>query len=57
MRATPTRRDEQEGSEEEGQGDGNDEPGREHDGDVEGKNEVVTRTNTVTETPRSTATT
>ena len=57
MRATPTRRDEQDGGEEEGEGDGNDEPGREHDGDVEGKNEVVTRTNTVTETPRSTATT
>ena len=57
MRATPTRRDEQDGGEKEGEGDGNDEPGREHDGDVEGKKEVVTRTNTATETPRSTATT
>ena len=57
MRATPTRRDEQDGGEKEGEGDGNDEPGCEHDGDVEGKNEVATRTNTVTETPRSTATT
>ena len=44
MRATPTRRDEQDGGEKEGEGDGNDEPGREHDGDVEGKNEVVKRT-------------
>ena len=48
MRATPTRRDEQDGGEKESECDGNDEPGREHDGDVEGKNEVVTRTNTVT---------